>query len=83
MSIVKSLTWVAGEKTPKEVYLTRLWNFATWEEWKEARRIYSQKELESVVRVPLRGQWRRHGKAFAETVCGCTMPDDVLISYDA
>jgi hypothetical protein len=31
----------------------------------------------------VRGEWIRHGKAFAETICACTMSDEVLISYDA
>jgi hypothetical protein len=78
-----SLTWVSGPTTPQVVYLTRLWNFGTWEEWQQARRKYSAAEMEEAVKRPLRGQWTRHGKAFAETVCGSRMPDDVLVSYDA
>ena len=78
-----SLTWVAGPSTPCNVYLTRVWNFGTWEEWQAMWREYSRSAIEQVVRVPLKGEWTRHGKAFAETICGCTMPDDVLISYDA
>jgi hypothetical protein len=83
MPASSSLTWVAGPATPRRVYLTRLWNFGTWDEWQEARRQYASRELEEAVKHPLRGQWTRHGKAFAETVCRCTMPDDVLVSYDA
>jgi hypothetical protein len=43
---------------------------------------YPRTAVEEVVQRPLRGQWTRHGKAFAEAVCGLAMPDDVLISYD-
>jgi len=82
MDRTSSLTWVAGPRTPQRVYLTRLWNLGTWEEWQMARASYSRTDLEAVVRNPLRGHWTRHGKAFAETVCGITMPDEVLASYD-
>jgi hypothetical protein len=68
---------------PERVYLTRLWNLATWDEWTAARKRYSPADFEAVVRHPLRGHWTRHGKAFAETLCGISMPPDVLAAYDA
>ena len=83
MPTPNALAWVAGPQTPCTVYLTRLWNFGTWTEWQEARRRYSGDQLQDVVRRPLRGQWTRRGKAFAETVCRCRMPNTVLVSYDA
>ena len=76
------LTWVGGGSTPRNVYLTRMWNFGTWEEWRQKLQDYPRTAVEEVVQHPLRGQWTRHGKAFAEAFCGLAMPDDVLISYD-
>lgn len=78
-----SLRWVAGARTPRKVYITRVWNFGTWQEWQQLWNDYSPTEIDEAVHQPLRGQWTRRGKAFAETLCQFTMPDDVLISYDA
>ena len=77
------LTWVSGPNTPHRVLLTRIWNFGTWEEWREMRKKVPLSEIEDVVRHPLRGQWTRHGRAFAEVLCDCTMPDDALLCFDA
>ncbi len=79
----KGLRWVAGASTPNKIYITRVWNFGTWEEWQEMNRTYSPTEIHDAVKHPLRGEWTRRGKAFAETVCSYSMPQDVLISYNA
>lgn len=79
---MSSLEWVAGTSTPRKVYITRVWNFGTLEEWRRLWKEYAAADIEDVVRHPLRGSWTRHGKSFAETLCHCVMPDDVLISYD-
>jgi hypothetical protein len=78
-----SLTWVAGPATPDRVYLTRVWNLGTWDEWRAAHARYPRAALDAVVRHPLKGHWTRHGKAFAEAVCRVVMPDDVRASYHA
>ena len=77
------LKWVAGKRTPAKVYITRVFNFGTCEEWREIKRRFHRAEIEGVVRHPLRGQWTKRGKAFAETLFDCRMPASVLISYDA
>lgn len=81
--MVNSLTWVAGTSTPQKIFITRVWNFGTWEEWQKMWKDYTPSEIEEAVRHPLKGQWTRHGKAFAETLCGYPVPNDALISYDA
>lgn len=77
------LRWVAGGKTPPAVYITRVFNFGTWEEWKELHKKYDAADIEQVIRQPLRGQWTRQGKAFAEVLYDCRLPNDTLRSYDA
>ena len=79
----KSLRWVAGNDTPPRVYITRVINIGTWEEWREMLKKYSKTMVQDAIKNPLRGQWTKHGKAFAESVFECRLPDDVLISYDA
>ncbi len=76
------LHWVAGSATPERVWLTRVWNLGTWEEWKQAQRERPE-QMREVVERPLRGQWTRHGKAFAQAITGVTMPEDVIISYES
>ncbi len=75
------LTWVAGSGTPLNVYITRVINLGTWEEWKELRSSVSREQILDAIEHPLRGQWTPRGKAFAECVFERTLPDDVLISY--
>lgn len=75
------LRWVSGSKTPKKVYITRVMNFGTREEWDEMKRTYSQADILEALREPLRGQWTKHGKAFAEKIFDVTLPENVLISY--
>ena len=77
----KKLKWVAGSKTPAKIYITRVFNFGTWEEWRAMKRLYSRRVIENVVKHPLRGAWTRRGKAFAETLFRCRMPSRTLISY--
>ncbi len=77
------LTWVAGTSTPRKIYITRVWNLGTWNEWRDMWKTYPPSEIEEAVRLPLRGQWTKHGKAFAETMLDCTLPSDALLSYDA
>jgi len=77
-----SLKWSAGEDTPNEVYITRVMNYGTWEEWQELRKRCPREEIKRALRHPLRGQWTKRGKAFAEVVFDIELPNDVLISYD-
>lgn len=77
-----SLVWSAGRNTPDDVYITRVLNYGTWDEWRELKQKCPRESIEKVLRHPLRGQWTKRGKAFAETVFDIKLPDDVLISYD-
>ena len=77
------IVWVAGSQTPAKVYITRVFNFGTWEEWQEMKKKFSSQQIEETVKHPFRGCWTRRGRAFAETLYHCSMPDEVLISYDA
>jgi hypothetical protein len=79
----KALRWVSGKKTPDRVWITRVWNLGTWDEWKEMKKLHSREEIIDVVKNPIQGAWTKHGKQFAEAVTGCTMSDDVLCNYDA
>lgn len=83
MSSQKSLCWVAGNATPAKTYITRVFNFGTWEEWKAMKRNFSKKEIREAVIHPLPGQWTPRGRAFAETLFDCRLPDKTLISFDA
>lgn len=76
-----ALTWVAGSATPLKVYVTRVMNFGTWDEWRAIRESFLNDQILDMVEHPLRGQWTRHGKAFAECVFGRSLPEDALISY--
>ncbi|MDD5055405.1 MAG: hypothetical protein PHZ00_04015 [Candidatus Peribacteraceae bacterium] len=75
------LTWVSGVGTPIKTYVTRVLNFGTWEEFNALNRSVSKERILDAMTHPLRGQWTSRGKAFAECVFGCTLPDDVLLSY--
>jgi hypothetical protein len=75
------LTWVAGPATPIKVYVTRVINLGTWDEWRSLRRAVPADQVLEAIEHPLRGQWNPRGKSFAECVFGRTLPDDVLISY--
>lgn len=77
-----SLAWVAGQNTPDKIYVTRVINYGTWAEWQNMKKQYSREQIMEAIKKPLRGQWTRRGKAFAEVVFECRLPDDVLISYD-
>ena len=78
-----SLKWVAGHATPTKTYITRVFNFGTWEEWQALKRDVPRREIEAAVKQPLPGQWTRRAKAFAEVLFNTPMPDSALISYDA
>ena len=78
-----ALRWVAGDDTPAKIYITRVFNYGTFEEWKAMKKRYSRRVIKDAVQHPLKGQWNRRAKAFAEVLFGIKMPDDVLISYDA
>lgn len=77
------LRWVAGAATPPKAYITRVFNFGTWDEWQAVKREFPAPQIQEAVRHPLKGQWTRRGRAFAETLFGCSLPDEVLISFDA
>lgn len=83
MQKTHGMQWVAGEATPSKTYITRIFNFGTWEEWQLIKTRYGVGALEAAVKNPLRGMWTRQGKAFAETLFDCTLPPEALLSYDA
>lgn len=83
MNSKESLRWVAGKATPTKTYITRVFNLGTWEEWEAMKRNFSSGQIREAVRHPLRGQWTPRGKAFAETLFNCQLPDEILISFDA
>jgi hypothetical protein len=78
----KGLRWIAGNQTPDSTYITRVINFGTLEEWRQLRKKYSHSKIKQALKKPLRGQWTRHGKAFAEVIFGVHLPKSVLISYE-
>ena len=78
----QGLRWVSGKKTPAKVYITRVFNFGTWEEWKEMKRRFKPAEIQEALRHPLPGQWTRQAKNFAEVLYGHKLPRRTLISYD-
>ncbi|MDO8468785.1 MAG: hypothetical protein Q7S29_03450 [Candidatus Peribacter sp.] len=75
------LRWVAGADTPEKTYVTRVLNLGTWEEWQALKRSVPRERIIDAVEHPLKGQWTKRGKAFAECVFFRSIPDDVLISY--
>lgn len=77
------LQWVSGTNTPPKTYITRVFNFGTWKEWQAMKSDFSTRQIREALHHPLRGQWTRRGKALAETLFDCQLPDDVLISFDA
>lgn len=78
-----ALRWVAGSRTPAKVYITRVFNFGTLEEWRLMKKRYPRRIIVEALRNPLSGQWTLHGKRFAEVLYGIRMPNRVLISYNA
>ena len=77
-----ALRWVAAGKTPEKVYITRVFNYGTWAEWRALRKKFVSAQIKNSLRDPLRGQWTKRAKAFAETVFDVKMPSAALISYD-
>lgn len=82
MNSKHSLHWSAGSVTPLKTYMTRVFNYGTWEEWQAMKRNFPLEAIQDALHHPLRGQWTRRGKAFAETLFDCRLPADVLISFD-
>lgn len=78
-----ALGWVAGEATPDRVYITRVFNFGTLEEWRQMRRRFSEDRIRQVLLHSPRGQWTKRAKRFAEVLFEVRMPEEALISYDA
>jgi hypothetical protein len=81
METRQGINWVAGESTPLKTWITRVLNFGTWEEWQEMKARVRPEQIQEALDYPLKGQWNKHGKAFAETVFDCQLPNDVLINY--
>ena len=80
---MRPLEWVAQESTPARTYITRVFNFGTWEEWQAMKRDFPPRQIRQAVLRPLRGQWTRRGKALAEALFDRKLPEDVLIRFDA
>lgn len=78
-----SLRWVAGAATPQKTYVTRVFNLGTWQEWQAMKKKFTRRQIREAVLHPLRGQWTPRGKAFAETLFDCRLPNDVVIRFDA
>jgi len=78
-----ALRWVNPEKTPAKVYITRVFNFGTWEEWQRMKQEFHPVEIREAIENPLPGQWTRRAKNFAEILYSCKMPQRALISYEA
>jgi hypothetical protein len=73
---------VAASKTPSKVYITRVFNLGTFEEWQAMKKHYPRRMILDAVRHPLAGQWNSRAKAFAEVLFDLRMPKRALISYD-
>lgn len=82
-SRLSTLRWVAGEKTPPKTYVTRVFNWGTWDEWRALKREFPPKTIRDAVLHPLPGQWTPRGRAFAEVLFDCRLPEKALISFDA
>lgn len=78
----QGLRWIAGNKTPAKLVITRVFNYGTFQEWQDMRRRCSRRQIKDAVLHPLRGQWNRRAKTFAEVLFNVRMPDGVLISYE-
>jgi len=77
-----TLTWMAGKQTPQKTYITRVFNYGTWKEWRMLQKNTPRAVIEDAVKNPLPGQWTKHARRFAELVYHCSMPDSALIRYD-
>ncbi|MBI3318569.1 MAG: hypothetical protein HYZ90_05455 [Candidatus Omnitrophica bacterium] len=47
------------------------------------KRRYTPAQIRAALEHPLRGQWTRRAKRFAEVLFNVRLPEEVLISYDA
>ena len=72
---------MAGENTPEKTYITRVLNLGTWEEWQALKRSTPRDRIMDAIEHPLKGQWTKKGKSFAECVFRRPLPDEALISY--
>jgi hypothetical protein len=63
-----SLNWISGTQRPKKMHITRVLNYGTWDEWFALKKRFSPSEIQNAVERPLKGQWTKRGKAFAETL---------------
>lgn len=77
------LQWVAGESTPDRVFITRVFNYGTWDEWRQLQERFSENDVLAALHAPLPGQWTQRGRALAEVMYRVQLPETVLISYDA
>ncbi|OGJ61052.1 hypothetical protein A3C37_03235 [Candidatus Peribacteria bacterium RIFCSPHIGHO2_02_FULL_53_20] len=81
MHMSPRLCWVSGERTPEKVYITRVFCYGSWEEWKDMWRSFPESSIEDAVHSPLKGSWTPQGKAFAETLFDIPLPDNAILSY--
>lgn len=83
MESSSGLRWVAGGGTPERVAITRVFNYGTLEEWRQMRRRFTPDQIRAALEHPVRGQWTRRAKRFAEVLFDVRMPEEAVISYDA
>jgi len=76
-----ALQWVAGSKTPDKVYITRVFNLGTLEEWRRMKSRFAEGKIRQALEDPLPGQWTRRAKRFAEVLFDIKMSDKALIRY--
>ncbi len=77
------LRWVAGAGTSGKVYITRVFNYGTLEEWRQMRKRFTPGKIRAALERPVRGQWTRRAKRFAEVLFKIRMSEEAVISYDA
>ena len=53
MHTAPGLTWVAGPATPLKVYITRVFNLGTWDEWREMRRTLPHEQILDAIKDTL------------------------------
>ncbi|MEK7563300.1 MAG: hypothetical protein AAB544_02815 [Patescibacteria group bacterium] len=81
MHMSPRLCWVSGDRTPEKVYITRVFCYGSWEEWKAMLSSFPESAIEDAVSSPLSGSWTPQGKAFAETLFDVPMPESAIITY--
>jgi len=78
----QTLQWSSGDQTPDKVYITKVFNYGTWQEWRDMRRRFVLRRIKDALRHPLKGQWTKRAKIFAETIFDVKLPKNSLISYE-